>query len=158
MHLQTGIGVFPVPVFVSMHIIHYIMMNIIGDYMGFETISPRDIDSYLFKEGYTIIDVRSPREYRRNHIKGSICIPYERIEYGVNMLKNQTLILYCERGSASMMAAKMLGDRGYQTMTMVGGIIAYKGKNLESNWQRYKFHIMIKISITGLLQRMEKSC
>ena len=74
--------------------------------MDFETISPGEIDAYLFREGYAVIDLREPRDFRRLHIKGAVCIPYEELENRVHYLKNQTLVLYCERGGASLMAAK----------------------------------------------------
>ena len=37
-----------------------------------------------------------------------------------------------ERGGASLMAARELADKGYRVKTMIGGIRAYRGKNLES--------------------------
>ena len=85
--------------------------------MNFGTISPREIDSYLFKPDYILIDIRSPRDFRRRHIKGAVCIPYEN--------------LYCERGSTSMKAARELAEAGYRVLTLVGGIQSYKGRNLE---------------------------
>ena len=48
--------------------------------MEFETISPREIDSYLFRDGYVVIDLREPKEFRRLHLKGAVCIPYEQLE------------------------------------------------------------------------------
>ena len=100
--------------------------------MEFETISPREIDSYLFRDGYAVIDLREPREFRRLHLKGAVCIPYDRLEEQAPFLKKQTLILYCERGGTSLMAARMLSEKGYRVKTMIGGIQAYKGRNLES--------------------------
>ena len=51
---------------------------------------------------------------------------------GTRLLKNQTLVLYCERGGTSLMIARMLSGKGYRVKTMIGGIHAYKGRNLES--------------------------
>ena len=100
--------------------------------MEFETISPREIDSYLFREGYVVIDLREPREFRKLHIKGAVCIPYDQLEERARFLKKQILVLYCERGGASLRAARMLSEKGYRVKTMIGGNQAYKGKNLES--------------------------
>ena len=100
--------------------------------MEFETISPREIDAFLFREGYSVIDIREPRDFRRLHLKGAICIPYSQLEERARFLKNQTLVLYCERGGASLMAARQLAEKGYRVKTMIGGIQAYKGRNLES--------------------------
>lgn len=100
--------------------------------MEFETISPREVDGYLFRKEYVVIDIREPREYRKKHLKGAICIPYERLEEGIALLRHQELILYCERGSASLAAARELSDKGYRVKSMIGGIRAYTGRNLES--------------------------
>ena len=103
-----------------------------GEDMEFETISPREIDAYLFREGFSVIDVREPREFRKLHLKGAVCIPYEQLEDKVRFLKNQTLVLYCERGGASLKAARELAEKGYRVKTMIGGIQAYDGRNKES--------------------------
>lgn len=100
--------------------------------MEFETISPDEIDWYLFRDGYVVIDLRDPREFRKLHLKGAICIPFRELEERVRFLRNQTLVLYCERGGASMMAARQLGAQGYHVISMIGGIQAYKGRNRES--------------------------
>ena len=99
--------------------------------MDFKTISPREIDAYLFKPDYIIIDIREPRDFRRQHIKGAVCIPYEDLQERARLLRHKTLILYCERGSTSMKAARELAEEGFHVMTLVGGIQAYKGRNLE---------------------------
>ncbi|MCI8597047.1 MAG: rhodanese-like domain-containing protein [Lachnospiraceae bacterium] len=103
--------------------------------MEFATISPREIDAYLFRSGYVIVDLREPRDFRKLHLKGAICIPYDQLEERARILKNQTLVLYCERGGTSLMAARELSEKGYRVMSMIGGIQAYKGKNSESYQQ-----------------------
>lgn len=100
--------------------------------MEFETISPREIDAYLFQDGYTVIDVREPKEFRKLHLKGAVCIPYDQLEERAPLLKRQVLVLYCERGGTSLRAAKILSEKGYRVKTMIGGISAYNGRNLES--------------------------
>ena len=100
--------------------------------MEFETISPREIDSYLFRDGYVVIDLREPREFRKLHLKGAVCIPYENLKERGPFLRGQTLILYCQRGGTSLMAARELSEMGYLVKTMIGGIQAYEGRNSES--------------------------
>jgi len=112
---------------------HNLYKHIIkGEAMNFETISPREVDAYLFRDGYTVVDIREPRDFRKLHLKGAVCIPYQQLEERVVFLKNQVLILYCERGGSSLAAAKSLSEKGYHVKSMVGGILAYKGRNLES--------------------------
>ena len=96
-----------------------------GDFMDDQLVSAKEVDRYAFKNEYVIIDIRSAKEYRERHIKGAVCIPYERLFQQVSLLKNRTLILYCDRGGLSLKAAKELKDMGYQVKSVVGGIEAY---------------------------------
>lgn len=40
-----------------------------------ETISAREIDRYIFDKNYLLVDVRNPSEYRKQHIRGAVCVP-----------------------------------------------------------------------------------
>ena len=96
-----------------------------GDIMDNQLISAKEVDRYAFKNEYVIIDIRSPAEYRARHIKGAVCIPYERLHQQVYLLRHRTLILYCDRGGLSFKAANELNELGYQAKSVVGGIEAY---------------------------------
>ena len=88
-------------------------------------ISAKEVDKYAFQKEYVIIDLRNPSDFRKRHIKGAVCIPYERLKNQVHLLKHVTLILYCDRGGLSMKAAKELTEMGYAAKSVVGGIEAY---------------------------------
>ena len=100
--------------------------------MGFETIPAKDIDRYVGQPGVFIIDLREREEFRSQHIRGAYNIPYEELDRYKGSFGSHTLILYCERGGTSLMAAKHLGDEGYHVKTVVGGILAYRGRYLET--------------------------
>lgn len=102
--------------------------------LRFETISPREIDKYIYNKRVLIIDVRGEKEYGKAHIENSINIPFEKLEkdYG-KMPKDLILILYCERGGTSLLAAKELFDRGYVVKALIGGIAGYKGEHIVSD-------------------------
>ena len=93
--------------------------------MNSQLISAKEVGRYAFRNEYVIIDIRSPREFRERHIKGAVCIPYERLFEQAKLLKNRTLILYCDRGGLSMKAAKELQEQGISAKSVVGGIRAY---------------------------------
>ena len=93
--------------------------------MDYHLISAKEVDYYAFKNEYVIIDIRSPREFREKHIRGAVCIPYERLIDQAALLKNRTLILYCDRGGLSLKAAKELQEIGYDARSVVAGIEAY---------------------------------
>lgn len=93
--------------------------------MDNQLVSAKEVDRYAFKNEYVIIDIRTPKEFREKHIKGAVCIPYERLHQQAIYLKNRTLILYCDRGGLSLKAAKELNEQGYTAKSVVGGIEAY---------------------------------
>ena len=96
-----------------------------GDFMDNQLVSAKEVDKYAFKNEYVLIDIRSPREYRTKHIKGAVCIPYERLLQQAQLLRHRTLILYCDRGGLSLKAANELNELGYHAKSVVGGIEAY---------------------------------
>lgn len=99
-----------------------------------ETISAKEIDRYVFDKRYLLVDVRQPAEYRLQHIRGAVCIPHERLSERIRGLGNTIPVLYCDRGGLSMQAARELEEQGYQVISVVGGIQAYRGKQLEGNF------------------------
>lgn len=94
-----------------------------------ETISARELDWYI-QNHFLIIDLRSSREYARMHIRSAVNVPYGKFGKELSGLGNTPVILYCERGALSMAVARELEEKGYQTRSVVGGIRAYRGKNL----------------------------
>ena len=70
----------------------------------------------MLKQGATLIDVRSPQEYKEGHLDGAICIPSYEIE---NIIKEripdlkEKLILYCDSGRRSKKSQKLLEKMGY---------------------------------------------
>lgn len=93
--------------------------------MDHQLVSAKEVDRYAFKNEYVIIDIRNPRDFRERHIKGAVCIPYDRLFQQVPLLRHRTLILYCDRGGLSLRAANELNELGYTAKSVVGGIEAY---------------------------------
>lgn len=100
--------------------------------MNIEMIAPKQIDMYVEDKTAFIIDLRTPDEYKLSHIKRSVNIPYANLAKCYTLPSDMEIIVYCQRGATSMVAAKELAKRGYRVKTMIGGIHSYKGKNLES--------------------------
>jgi len=100
--------------------------------MNFDMIAPKELDRYVENRSAFIIDLRTPDEYVSKHIRGAVNIPYEKLENCHLMPRNLVLILYCERGSVSLVAAKELAAKGYRVKSVTGGIRSYRGKYLES--------------------------
>lgn len=98
-----------------------------------ETISAKMLDYYVGRSDAVIIDLRKEENYRAGHVRGAVNIPYEWLEEtgeppGID--RGKILVLYCDRGGASLMAAKQLARKGWQTRSVIGGFGAYRGRNL----------------------------
>lgn len=81
-------------------------------------ITREELDTYI-KQGATIIDVRSPQEYREGHINGAICIPDYQIKKEINKYinnKDKNIVLYCSTGHRSQKAQKILENLGYKNV------------------------------------------
>lgn len=70
----------------------------------------------LAEAGAVIIDVRSPHEFDRGHIKGSKNIPVNIIQREANSLKklNKPVITVCQSGARSGMAKSVLKAAGIE--------------------------------------------
>lgn len=87
-------------------------------------------------EGF-LIDVRSEEAFKKGHLPMAVNIPFEelmdeklnieKIEKNFNIEKEQSVFLYCDTGSTSMLAAKKLDSVGIHAYSVVGGIMFYKG-------------------------------
>ena len=105
-----------------------------------ETISAKMLDYYVERSDAVIIDLRDPVSYKKGHVRNSVNIPYHELEEYLEKKQEQKyqfpgdkiLILYCDRGGASMQAARSLARAGCRTRSVIGGFAAYRGRNLES--------------------------
>lgn len=93
--------------------------------MEFKTIGIREFNEYRKRPDAWVIDLRSKEDFEEVHVEGARNMPYEDLEMFRKYLpKDKLYILYCDRGSSSLMAAKILSKYGYRTVTLVGGIQA----------------------------------
>ncbi|HIT89573.1 MAG TPA: rhodanese-like domain-containing protein [Candidatus Merdenecus merdavium] len=99
--------------------------------MKFETISSKELDRYVNDSHAVIIDIRSKEEYNKGHIKNAVNIPGDCLRNSCLICRDKTVILYCERGSSSMILARELSNKGYHVKSVVGGIHAYPGHMIE---------------------------
>lgn len=91
------------------------------------------LDDYV-ETGAYLIDLRSPEEYQRGHIRYSVNIPYDFLEdYRKRLPRNRILVLYCEWGGTSILAGRKLSQDGYRVVSVSGGIHAYRGRYLEGS-------------------------
>lgn len=95
--------------------------------MKFHLIHPQEIMEILEKRQALLIDVRSQEEYQSFHYPQARNLPYDMLNTWMPRLpRNRPLVLYCEHGSTSLMAARRLGREGYEVYTVIGGLDAMK--------------------------------
>lgn len=95
--------------------------------MAFSVIHPREIADVLKMERAMVIDVREPEAYQEWHYPHARNLPYDNMDQWMRRLpKNRALILYCDYGSTSLMAARRLGKEGYEVYSVIGGMDAMK--------------------------------
>ena len=67
-------------------------------------------------QGAIVCDIRSPQEYKENHLPGAVLLPeYEIFRNATKLFPNkqQTIILYCGTGSRSYTSLRKLQRLGY---------------------------------------------
>ena len=102
--------------------------------MQIQLIRASEVEGYLDR-GAQFIDLRDRQDYETKHIRKAISMPYETFERAHRVLdKKKTYVLYCERGSTSMLAARKMMEEGYQVASLSGGIKAFfrNEKNVDS--------------------------
>ena len=75
-----------------------------------------------------LVDVRTNQDYKIGHIQESICIPLHDISnnpFSVCDRRDTPLILYCQKGYKSSLAAQALIDAGYSRIYTIPGIEQY---------------------------------
>jgi rhodanese-related sulfurtransferase len=61
-----------------------------------------------------IIDVRTPEEYQKGHVKGAYHIPVDRVLERIDELPRQKKLLFiCQAGQRSALAAEMAAAMGF---------------------------------------------
>jgi len=85
---------------------------------------------------FVILDVRTPEEFREQHIPGARNIPNETIgsqEIPALPDKNQLILVYCRSGNRSKQAASKLVTLGYTNVVEFGGIGDWPGETISGS-------------------------
>lgn len=96
---------------------------------GVTTISAEDFKKKAESGKYTIIDIRTPREFEAGHIKGAINIDFYKKSFYTKMAayKNKPFIYYCRSGNRTGNAKRNFMKLGYKESYELGhGTIAWK--------------------------------
>ena len=91
--------------------------------MNIKTASARKLPE-LFKENYTIIDVRTPKEFLSAHVEGAESYPLDKLDSEQFCSRNGTgfpVYILCQSGKRSRLAAERLSQAGHQNVTVIEG-------------------------------------
>lgn len=102
--------------------------EIVGDIMDFNTVPAKQLGDYIGQYNTIIIDLRDKDEYEAGHVPTAVNIPYESLDkYKYKLSDFNEIILYCDRGSSSLLASRALSKLGYKVVNIYGGFHAYRG-------------------------------
>ena len=92
-------------------------------------ISPAALKSLLEAGGTTLVDVRSPAEFRAGHIPGAVSLPVDELastdpvaaNSGIPDDRDAPLVLTCLSGLRAERAAQLLAGHGYRNLAVLDG-------------------------------------
>ncbi len=81
------------------------------------------------REPLLLLDVREPGEHAIDAIEGSRLVPLGQLASHIEQIpRDRPIAAYCAAGMRSAKAAKMLRDKGFQAVSLKGGIAAWRGR------------------------------
>lgn len=91
------------------------------------SISIKDLLNELNLSKTNIIDIRSPFQYKLDHIPTAINISYQALRNNPEkyLEKNKKYYIYCQSGHSSNNLVIILNQLGYTTVNIIGGYNNY---------------------------------
>jgi rhodanese-related sulfurtransferase len=90
--------------------------------MTFYTLQPSEALAFIQKTDALVLDVRTPEEFGMGHLPIALNIPVDTIPQKLDQIpRERTLVIYCEHGSRSKLAANFLAARGYDKVYHIQG-------------------------------------
>lgn len=71
------------------------------------------LEKLMSEDNYTIIDIRTAEEYKKEHVIGAVNIPFDKINEIIELDKEKTIMVYCQEGDESNAACTVLRELGY---------------------------------------------
>jgi rhodanese-related sulfurtransferase len=97
------------------------------------TLGPIDLNTMLKRgDSISIIDVRKPEDYAREHISGAVNLPEERWSSFTGLRKDRINVVYCYTPTCllSARAAMYFAEHDFPVMELLGGIETWKQYSL----------------------------
>src|SRR5262249_20751903 len=92
-----------------------------------EQISARDLQARRGHEQVTVVDVRTPKEWRTGHVDGAVNIPLGDLQQSAGELRGSTVVAtICESGFRSSLASSVLQRAGLHVINVSDGTAALR--------------------------------
>lgn len=109
-------------------IVGYLAYKMFAPTKGVKQVSTTELKPLLNDRKRFYLDVRTPAEFKGNHIKGFKNIPLQTLNSQLNQIpKDKEVLVICQSGMRSKQAVKVLKKAGYSNVTEVrGGMNAWR--------------------------------
>ena len=100
-------------------------MNSELDESSIEEITVEELNT-IVEDNVLILDVREEYEFCELRATGAKLLPLEQVPNASDFLpEDQTIYIICASGNRSMVACEYLSDKGFTTVNVIGGTIAW---------------------------------
>jgi thioredoxin len=99
-----------------------------------QSVNPQKFAEGIENNDVTVLDVRTPEEYKMKHIEDAVNIDIYRndFESAISGLdKSKPVYVYCKSGGRSGDASAILQREGFEVYNLEGGLMAWENQNLE---------------------------
>jgi len=102
---------------------------------NFASVTPQQAITLLENDdNVTLLDVRTPQEFKNGHLRDATLIPLGKLEANLNKLapfKNKKILVYCRSGNRSVAASRILEKHGFTPVNIKEGIIGLMKEKAE---------------------------
>ena len=95
--------------------------------------TPAEFAALMLEGEPLVLDVRTPAEYARGRIRGSVLIPVQHLQARlaeIAAFKDRPVLVYCASGNRSTVASKILIDNGFRrVVNLRTGIVGWERGN-----------------------------
>ncbi|MCY0964309.1 rhodanese-like domain-containing protein [Oceanospirillaceae bacterium G-43] len=85
------------------------------------------------KQDAVVVDIRDKKDFSTGHLANALNIPFSNFAQRMNELdqyKSRPIILVCKTGTTVSVAARMLNEKGFNTLRLSGGMMEWNAQNL----------------------------
>ncbi|MGE5257148.1 MAG: rhodanese-like domain-containing protein [Hyphomicrobiales bacterium] len=104
---------------------------------NYQEVTPKEAAELIQNIQPLILDVRTPVEYSRGHLRDSVLLPLQQLQnrwQDIAAHRDQDVLIYCATGNRSTVAAKILIDHGFKRIfNLRQGI---------SGWEREQYPVV----------------